>query len=195
MIAPLPKPNSLISPSMRIIVTTSLFVGACILRVLAEDAASTPQTANLEFVVPPDRIIKEEVHEQGGRGRWCAKSNLSPFPSPSSPLSRRSQSTPPARQQFQERIAAAKEVILVNVGATVYRSITAPVRSLVRVSVPNSQPVELWSSADFGLLSSLTEFTGNDTKKRRAMMMWPSGPAEHIMRRSSLNSRLEPQPL
>ncbi len=156
---------------MKTIVRSICFACACVVRALAEDPVQAPHSANLEFVVQSDQIIKEEVHEQGGRDIIVREIEPIALPEPQQPIEPQP-IDPAARQQFLERMAARPQVISINAGATVYKSNTSPVRSLVHIPDREGNSVEFWSSADFGLLAGIPNFTGSDGKQRRMMLMW-----------------------
>ncbi len=138
--------------------------------VFAEEPGKPAETAQLEFVVSPDQIIKEEVHEQGGRDIIVREIEPIALPEPAQPV-QPEPLDPAIRQQFLERLKALPPRILINVGATIYRSSDSPVRSLVKMRNADGKPVEFWSSADFRLLSNIGEFTASDGKQRRLFMM------------------------
>ncbi len=158
--------------SMRIITRITCTLIACLLPAFAEDPAPAPETLNLVFVVPPDQIIKEEVHEQGGRDIIVREIEPIELPDPDQPVQPQGPVDPSVRQQFLERMASRPQVIYINGGATVYRSNGSPVRSLVKIYGGDGQPLEFWSSADFGLLAGIPEFTGNDGKQLRLFLLW-----------------------
>ena len=156
---------------MRNITRITLTVGACLLPAFAQEAPTPTEPAAPAFVVPTDQIIKEEVHEQGGRDIIVREIEPIALPEPTQPV-QPEPLDPAIRQQFLERLKALPPRILINVGATIYRSSDAPVRSLVKMRNADGEPVEFWSSADFRLLSNIGEFTGSDGKQRRLFMMW-----------------------
>ncbi len=135
------------------------------------ESQTAAEVSKPEFIVPPDQIIKEEVHEQGGRDIIVREIEPIALPEPEQPAKPQEPLDPEAHRQLLEHLGLA-HMIFLNGGATVYHAKTSPVRSLVKFHTPSGMAVEFWSSADFGLLCSIPEFPVNDGTKLRLFMMW-----------------------
>ncbi|MEI6655707.1 MAG: hypothetical protein WCP45_13150 [Verrucomicrobiota bacterium] len=144
---------------------------ACILGDLPDGTPPPPQPPQPVFRVPAKDILATTTHQQGGRSITIRRIKPIALPPPPQPAPVLAEST------LQEEPAEIGEPRpkwdFLFLGATVYRSKDSPPRTLVRVW-PNGhgEPVSLWSSADFGLLSGFANFAAADGHRFSLLMMW-----------------------
>lgn len=93
-------------------------------------------------------------------------------------------------EQTEDVLVEDSSEEFVMAGATVFRPKDGPPRSLVQLwPQAGGQPVAFWSSADFGLLSAIGSFVGNDGKTHSLMLMWSAAETESL---ASLETELGP---
>lgn len=144
-----------------------------ILGALQDGTPLQPEPAKPKFIVPAKDILETKTHQQGGREITVQKINpiaLPPAPEAPAPVDL---SDPALQQRIAERRAKYPAMKMLLVGATVYHSDTSPPRTLVRLwPQAQGEPVTVWSSADFSLLSGLSSFATATDEKTSLMMLW-----------------------
>ncbi len=153
---------------------------ARILGNLQDGTPPPPEPPKPKFIVPAKDILESKTHQQGGREITIQRIKpiaLPPRPQAPAPIDL----DDPA---LQERIAARRAKYpawkLLLVGATVYHSEDAPPRTLVRLwPQAQGEPLTVWSSADFSLLSGLPNFTISSGETTSLMMSWSITDLDH----------------
>jgi len=161
---------------------------AHILGNLSDGTPPPPAPPKIPFIVPRQDILATTIHQQGGRTITIQK--IKPIALPSMP-----EPGLPASDvdvaAFVVRAAAYRathpSIELICAGATVYHSKTSPARSLVRIwPYGDEEPVDFWSSADFGYLSGFPSFIGSDGNARSLFMMWTNADMDREARSKSM---------
>jgi hypothetical protein len=148
-------------------------------RILGELPVATLSTdPKPGFTVKPTDLISSQVHHQGGR--TITLSEIKPIALPT-----RLKPTPPAltdpavQQRLQNPSTDPQDAGLILAGATVFRLPDGTARSLVTLtSATTAETVTFLSSADFGLLASISAFTGTDGKNRSLILSWSTEPCD-----------------
>ena len=147
---------------------------ARILGKIADGTPPPPEPPKPKFIIPAKDVLESKSIQQGGRTITVRKIDPITLPPPKEPAAQ-IDFTDPA---VQERIAKFRTKNKGNyrsllVSATVYRFNESPPRSLVRVwPQAQGQPVTVWSSADFSLLSGFSTFVGPSGETNSLMLMW-----------------------
>lgn len=146
---------------------------ARILGNLPDGTPPPPEPLKPKFIVPARDILESKSHEQGGRTitvRKIAPIALPPPPEAPAPIDL---NDPAVQQRIAERRANHPGWKLLLVGATVYHSKDGPARTLVRIwPQAQGEPITVWSSADFSLLSGIPTFTVSSGETAMLMMAW-----------------------
>ena len=142
---------------------------ACILGDLPDGTPPPPQPQQPVFRVPVKDILATTTHQQGGRSITIRRIKPIALPLPPEP--------PPVLATLPEDPAELgvprPKWDFLFLGATVYRSKDSPPRTLVSFwPSGRGEPVRLWSSADFGLLSGFADFAAADGHRFSLLMMW-----------------------
>lgn len=125
------------------------------------------------FIVPTKDILESKTVEQGGRAITVRKIKPIALPPPPEAPAPIDLNDPALQQRIVQRRAARPAMKLLLVGATVYHSESAPPRTLVSFwPQAQGQPITVWSSADFSLLSGLSTFATATGEVNSLMMMW-----------------------
>jgi hypothetical protein len=151
---------------------------ARIIGTIPDGTPPPPAPPKPEFIVPAKEILSTATHEQGGRTitiHEIKPIDLPPPPAPPS-VSKISTSDEAAfRTRLAQYRASHPKSVMVCLGATVYRSKNSPPRTLLRYwPGSDGEPITLWSSADFALISGIHSFVGTDGHTRSLFMMWSS---------------------
>lgn len=151
-------------------------------RIIGEIPDGTPQALEAPkpgFIVPPKDILESETHLQGGRKIIIQQINPIdlPFPpEPPTPVERTSAENAAFRQKIADYRAAHPVPETLLIGATVYRSKDTAPRTLATIQQKTEgddrKIITFWSSADFALLSGVSNFMGSDGRKLSLMMSW-----------------------
>jgi len=154
---------------------------ARILGQIPDGTPPPPEPPKPGFIVPTRDILKTETHWQGGRTITVQQIKPIALPAPAKPIA----PPDPADPTIQERITTAQrahpEQEFLFVGATVFRAKNATVRSFVTLSpLGRAQPITVWSSADFALLSGFSSFIGSDGEDHSLIMAWGTTEIEAI---------------
>jgi len=140
-----------------------------------------PEPAKPGFIVPTRDILKTVTHQQGGRTITIRQIKPIALPEPAKPIPLPDPTTPAIQERIAEVQAEHPNQEFLLVGATVYHSKDATVRSFVTISpLGRAQPVTLWSSADFALLSGFPSFIGSDGETHSLIMAWGNTEIEAI---------------
>ena len=132
-----------------------------------------PSRPKPEFVVPPQDILSATTHQQGGRTITIQEIKPIALPPPPQLAPPLDLNDPVVKARIARFRAARPHMAFILVGATVYHSKDAPPRTLVRVwPQAQGEPVTVWSSADFALLSGFSTFVGSSGETASLMMMW-----------------------
>lgn len=154
-----------------------------------------PQPPKPEFVVSSRDVLDKKTYQQGGRSITFQR--IAPIALPPPPTAvavavavEENQNVPLERETTEaSEEGSAEEFVMAS--ATVFHPKGSPALSLVEVWPPKGgQTVQFWSSADFGLLSGISAFTGTDGKTRSLMLMWSASEVESL---ADLKSELGPE--
>lgn len=157
---------------------------------LPDGTPPPPEAPEPAFNVPAKDILKTEIHQQGGRAITVREITPIALPPPAAPASI-DLNDPALQQRIAERRAKHPKMKLLLVGATVYHSADTPPRTLVRIwPQAQGEPVTLWSSADFSLLSGLPSFTTSSGGTSSLMMQWS---ITNLTRRNALQRNIASQ--
>ena len=161
-----------------VIHTTSRILGN-----IPDGTPPPPAPPKPRFIIPQTEVLASKTHQQGGRTITIQKIKpiaLPPLPEPETAMLASAEDI----AAFKMRVAAYRETHpwsrLLFLGATVYRFQNAPPRTLVSYwPGDGAASIQLWSSADFSLVSGIHSFVGNDGGTHSLCMMWsvmyPSG--------------------
>jgi hypothetical protein len=134
-----------------------------------------PEPPKPEFVIPAKDVLEATIHQLKD-GRTVTIQRIKPIDLPPPPKTV-SPTPEVARASTPEQIVADLEeqearILIVSLGATVYRSKDLPPRSLVTYS-PNGkgETITFWSSADFSLLTGVSSFIANDGNSHMLFLM------------------------
>jgi hypothetical protein len=144
-------------------------------------------------VVSSRDVLDKKTYQQGGRSitfQRIAPIALPPPPTAVAVAVEENQNVPLERETTEaSEEGSAEEFVMAS--ATVFHPKGSPALSLVEVWPPKGgQTVQFWSSADFGLLSGISAFTGTDGKTRSLMLMWSASEVESL---ADLKSELGPE--
>jgi hypothetical protein len=146
--------------------------------------------------VPNTDVVTEKTHVEGGR--TITVRQIQPIPLPDPPAA------PPAPveigPELQERMAAFREKHprhqIIGLGATVYRLENKATRTLLNVwPIGHGEPVTIWSSGDFSLLSGIGAFTDNRGETRALFMAWSTHDTNRLAKRMAALGRSYPPPV
>jgi hypothetical protein len=134
-----------------------------------------PAPPKTTWKVPAEDIIDEKAHTQGGRTITIRQ--IQPIPLPAPPQPAEPAAPVELTQEMRDRIAAYRENHprhqTIALGATVHRLENDVTRSHLRIWLNGKeQPITLWSSGDFSLLSGIGSFKDKQGKTRALFMMW-----------------------
>jgi hypothetical protein len=166
-------------------------VSARILGDIPDGTPPLPEPPKPGFIVAARDVLDVKTYQEGGRAITFQR--ITPPPLVDVPETR------PAAETIQE-VSREEEIVDVAVedaaeefvmaGASVFRPKDGPPRSLVQLwPQAGGQAVVFWSSADFGLLSPIGSFVGNDGKAHSFMLMWSVSETESL---ASLEAGLGP---
>ena len=148
-----------------------------------------PQPPKPEFVVSSRDVLDKKTYQQGGRSITFQR--IAPIALPPPPTAVEENQNVPLERETTEASEEGSAEEFVMASATVFHPKGSPALSLVEVWPPKGgQTVQFWSSADFGLLSGISAFTGTDGKTRSLMLMWSASEVESL---ADLKSELGPE--
>lgn len=131
-----------------------------------------------KFIVAAKDVLETTTHQQGGRTitvRKIAPISLPPPPQ-ETPAPVVDLTDPAVQARIAKFRAANHHYRMLLVGATVYRSNDSPPRSKVQIwPQAEGQPLTVWSSADFALLSGFSTFStfaDSADSTTSLLMMW-----------------------
>ncbi len=144
-----------------------------ILGTIPDGTPTPPEVPKPKFIVPAKDILHTKTIAQGGR--IITVRQITPIALP--PAQEAAPQIDLTDPVVQHRIAAFRgkqpHLVFLVVGATVYHFDDSPPRSLVQIwPQAEGEPVTVWSSADFSLLSGLSTFAGSSGETNQLMMMW-----------------------
>ena len=143
---------------------------ARILGDLPDGTPPPPQPPQPVFNIPAKDILATATHQQGGRSITIRRIKPIALPLPPEPAPVVAESTP--QDDLAEIGVPRPKRDFLFLGATVYRSKDSPPRTLVRFWPDgHGEPVSLWSSADFGLLTGFADFAA-DGHRYSLFMSW-----------------------
>ena len=132
-----------------------------------------PEPPKPKFIVPPQNILETKIHEQGGRQITIRKIAPIALPLPQKPAQPLDLKDPSVQERIAKFRATNRNYKMLLVGATVYRLKDSPPRSLVHIwPQAEGEPITVWSSADFALLSGFPTFADSADSTTRLMLMW-----------------------
>ena len=145
-----------------------------ILGKIADGTPPPPEPPKPKFIIPAKDVLETKVHQQGGRTITVRKINPIALPPPQEPAPQIDLTDPAVQERIAKFRAKNKGVHRsLLVGATVYRFNESPARSLVQFwPQGQGQPVTVWSSADFALLSGFSTFVGSAGETNSLMLIW-----------------------
>ncbi|NQX01944.1 hypothetical protein HQ447_14905 [bacterium] len=128
-----------------------------------------------KFIVAAKDVLETTTHQQGGRTITVRK--IAPISLPPPPEITAAPSVDLTDPAVQARIAkfraANHHQRMLLVGATVYRFNDSPPRSQVQIwPQAEGEPLTVWSSADFALLSGFSTFADSADSTTSLLMMW-----------------------
>ena len=170
------SPESVATP------TTARIIGT-----IPDGTPPPPAAPKPEYIVPRKDILSTTSHEQGGRTITIHEIKpidlLPPLaPAPASKMSATDESA--FRARLAEYRASHPQAAMVCLGATVYRSVNSPPRTLLQYwPAGGGGPIKFWSSADFALISGIHTFVGTDGKTRSLFLMWSNMDLDRIASR------------
>ena len=147
---------------------------ARILGKIADGTPPPPEPPKPKFIIPAKDVLESKSIQQGGRTITVRKINPIALPPAQKPAAQIDFSDPAVQERIAKFRASKKgNYRSLLVGATVYRFNQAPARSLVQVwPQAQGQPVTVWSSADFSLLSGFSTFVGSAGETNSLMLLW-----------------------
>ncbi len=180
-----------VSPVLRESTVQLPIATARIIGEIPDGTPPLPEPPKPGFTVAKREVIEAQTYHEGGR--TITFQRVAPPPLVDVP------ETQPAAEAIQE-VSREEQVVevgdetaadeFVMAGATVFRPKDGPPRSLVQIWPQGSgHSFAFWSSADFGLLSPIGSFVGNDGKTRSLMLMWSVSETESL---ASLEAELGP---
>jgi hypothetical protein len=150
-----------------------------------------PQPPKPEFVVSSRDVLDKKTYQQGGRSITFQRIAPIALPPPPTAVAVEENQNVPLERETTEASEEGSAEEFVMASATVFHPKGSPALSLVEVWPPKGgQTVQFWSSADFGLLSGISAFTGTDGKTRSLMLMWSASEVENL---SDLITELGPE--
>ena len=132
------------------------------------------------FIVATKDILETRTHQQGGREITIQK--IKPIALPPRPLAPApiDLNDPAVQERIATRRAKYPGRKLLLVGATIYHAKDTPPRTLVRLwPQAQGEPLTLWSSADFSLLSGMPNFTISSGEITSLVMSWSITDLDH----------------
>lgn len=124
------------------------------------------------WTVPETDVVTEKTHVEGGRTitvRQIQPIALPDPPAPAAPV----EIGPELQERIAEYRARHPRHQIIGLGATVYRLENESTRTLLHVwPSGRDEPVSIWSSGDFSLLSGIGAFTDNKGETRALFMAW-----------------------
>ena len=149
-------------------VTTSRILGD-----IQDGTPPPPQPPQPKFLVIADEVLETEIYKQGGRKIIVQEINPIELPSPPLEASPVDIANPKLQKEIADFRDTHENLDFLFVGATIYYSKNLQTRSLVHIWLQGQgEPIALWSSADFGLLSGLSSFVASDGATHSLMMSW-----------------------
>jgi hypothetical protein len=149
------------------------YPSARILGDISDGTPPSPEPPKPRFNVSAKDVLETKTVEQGGRQITVRKISPIALPPQQEPAAPVNLSAPAVQQRVAGFRAANRNYKMLLVGATVYRLADSPPRSLVSVwPQAQGEPVTVWSSADFALLSGFSSFADSPDSTTRFMMMW-----------------------
>jgi hypothetical protein len=152
---------------------------ARILGDLPDGTPPPPEAPKPGFTVKPSNVLSSKTYQQGGRTLTLGEIKPIALPAPFQPAPP-SPSDPALQERFKNTPEVLQDAGLLFVGASVFHLPDGTARSLVTLEPQGTgEPVTLFSSADFGLLASIGNFTGTDGKNRALILSWSSNTCEN----------------
>ena len=150
-----------------------------------------PQPLMPKFIVPAKDVLETTTHQQGGREITIQRIAPITLPPPAETAPLIDLTDPLVQERIAKfRLGRTNRVFLL-VGATVYHLDDSPPRSLVQIwPQAEGEPVTVWSSANFALLSGISTFAGSSGETSSLMMMWS---VTNLERRNALPQKFARQ--
>ncbi len=161
------------TPATALAVSTS----ARIIGEIPDGTPPLPEPPKPGFTVAKRDVIEAQTYQEGGRTITFQRIAPPPLVDVPEALPTAETVQEVTREELRDEQVvevsdeyAADEFVMA--GATVFRPKDGPPRSLVQLWPQGSgQSIAFWSSADFGLLSAIGSFVGNDGKTRSLMLI------------------------
>lgn len=129
--------------------------------------AETPLNPPLAPAAPAD-ILNEVIYDFGDRFITVQEVTDNVIPTP--PKTENPAPTPPSQSSVNQS-SSDSNYEFISFGVTVYFSAASPARSFITYTPKGGTPIEIWSSADWRLLTPFGTVTGNGGKEWGVLMM------------------------